>query len=98
MPSTRSEAAYQLGVNEPLVPSHAQASACLSSGASSPDRAAGFGEMQSALAEDQLALVNETETDGVRLLANLDPLNAAEAERIAPFRGAETAELRAARP
>lgn len=29
-----------------------------------------------ALAEDQPALVNETEIDGVRLLANLDPLNA----------------------
>ncbi len=114
-----------------------------------------------ALADDQPALVNETEVDGVRLLANLDPLNtgrdrellvpdlavrkriwtalggpgtvlvrgdvgglwrptkkgkklvitvepfdeltaaakdelAAEAERIAPFRGAETAELRTA--
>jgi Winged helix DNA-binding domain len=114
-----------------------------------------------ALAEDQPALVNETKIDGVRLLANLDPLNAgrdrellvpdpavrkriwtvlggpgtvlvsgdvgglwrstkkgkkllvtveplgeltvsakddlaAEAERIAPFRGAETAEVRTA--
>lgn len=55
------------------------------------------------LAEDAEAVADAPQARGARLLPNLDPLGrlgkrardaiAAEADRLAPYRGAETAEL-----